>query len=94
MAAVMISLVSLGAGMSAVVRMAAFLVCVPNQKDDLRHRHEGGEAGQDFGLPLGAKRLEFEVSLQPETQGHHDMLAAKECPLERGHGSLKATLQG
>ena len=44
-------------------------------EDDVRHRHEGGEAGQDFGLPIGAKRLEFEVSLQPETQGHHDMLA-------------------
>ena len=57
-------------------------MCVPKQKDNLCHRHEGGEAGQDFGLPIGAKRLEFEVSLQLETQGHHVMVAA-------GHRSQK-----
>src|ERR1035438_3167078 len=56
--------------------------CVPKSNENVRHRHEGGEAGQDFGFPIGAKRLEFEVSLQPETQGHHDMLAA-------GHRSQK-----
>src|ERR1022692_4441481 len=55
---------------------------VPKRKVNVCHRHEGGEAGQDFGFPIGAKRLEFEVSLQPETQGHHDMLAA-------GHRSQK-----
>ena len=42
---------------------------VPKLKVNVRHRHEGGEAGQDFGLPIGAKRLEFEVSLQPEKIG-------------------------
>ena len=47
---------------------------VPKVNLNVGHRHEGGEAGQDFGFPIGAKRLEFEVSLQPETQGHHDML--------------------
>ena len=45
-------------------------------EDDIRHRHERGESGQDFGLPIGAKRLEFEVSLQRETQGHHAILTA------------------
>ena len=39
-------------------------------EDDVRHRHEGGEPGQNFGLPGGAEFLELEVVLQTMTQGH------------------------
>ena len=56
-------------------------------EDDVRHRHERGEAGQDFGPPIGAKRLEFEVPLQPETQGHHAILSgAGNLALHRDFG--------
>jgi hypothetical protein len=43
-------------------------------EDDVRHRDEGGEAGQNFGAPVRAKPLEFEVPLEaPERRsGGHD----------------------
>ena len=37
----------------------------------------GGEAGQYFGPPIGAERLEIEVPLQPDTGRHQDMVAVK-----------------
>ena len=38
-------------------------------EDDVGHRDEGGEAGEDFGAPVGAEPLEFEVPLQPIADG-------------------------
>ena len=43
-------------------------------EDDVRHRDEGGEAGQNLGAPVRAELLEFEVPLEaPESRsGGHD----------------------
>ena len=43
---------------------------VPKLKVNVRHRHEGSEARQDFGAPVGAERSELEVALQKVAQGH------------------------
>ncbi len=39
-------------------------------EDDVRHRDEGGEAGEDFGAPVGGVCGEAEVVLQAGTDGH------------------------
>ena len=38
-------------------------------EDDVRHRDEGSGAGENFRLPIGAERSEFEVTLQPIARG-------------------------
>ena len=43
---------------------AGFLKDGGVHEDDVRHRDEGRESGQNFGAPVGAERVEFEIAFE------------------------------